>query len=150
MDVDRIECDVLIHTSMAQVWDVLTRPEHVATWFGGRKPVTMDLRPGGMLVFDHGSHGPLLARVVEVAPPRVLSFAMSQSPSGEEPSDGNATLIEFTLTADGAATRLCVVESGFATLKLPTDWALARREQNGVNWPGALARLKASCEEKVG
>lgn len=92
------------------------------------EPVEIDLRPGGLLVFDHGVHGVIPARVETVEPPRVLSWRCPQGAAGEEPDDSNATLVEFTLTRDDSTggSRLTLVESGFARLGLPADEAADR------------------------
>lgn len=85
--------------------DVLTEPVFPGRWFGSGEPVKIDLRPGGLLVFDHGVHGVIPARIATVEPPHLFSWRWSQGAAGEEPDDTNATL----------------VESGFARLGLTPD-----------------------------
>lgn len=83
-----------------------------------------------------------------VEPPRLFSWRWSQGAAGEEPADGNATLVEFTLTEDDAGgTRLTLVESGFARLGLPADEVADRHGANSRNWPGKLEQLRADCEQ---
>ena len=148
MDLDRFEQEIVINSPVARVWAVLTRPEHLAVWFGNDTPAQVDLRPGGLMVFDHGPHGLLMARIDRMEEPRVFSYRLSQSRTVEEPADGTATLVEFTLTANGDGTRLRVVESGFARLDLPADWVSTRRAQNGANWPGTILRLREYCQRQ--
>ncbi|MEU5597100.1 SRPBCC domain-containing protein [Streptomyces sp. NPDC020298] len=143
-----IERGIVINASPARVWSVLTEPAFLGRWFGNGQPVKIDLRPGGLLLFDHGAHGTIPARIERVEPPRALSWRWSQGAAGEEPDDTNATLVEFTLTAVNStgATRLTMVESGFARLGLPGEEAAVRHRANSGNWPGKLDHLRTDCE----
>lgn len=144
-----IERAILIKASRERVWSVLSEPAFLGRWFGNGEPVKIDLRPGGLLVFDHGIHGVIPARIQTVEPPRVLSWRWSQGAAGEEPDDANATLVEFTLTEDNSTggTRLTMVESGFARLGLPAEAATDRHRANSQNWPGKLDQFRADCEQ---
>jgi uncharacterized protein YndB with AHSA1/START domain len=146
-----IERAVLINAFRERVWSVLSEPAFLGRWFGNGEPVKIDLRPGGLLVFDHGIHGVIPARIQTVEPPRLLSWRWSQGAAGEEPDDSNATLVEFTLTEDDSAggTRLTMAESGFAHLGLPTEEVIGRHRANGQNWPGKLDPLRADCEQST-
>ncbi|MDX3114747.1 MULTISPECIES: SRPBCC domain-containing protein [Streptomyces] len=149
MTPDTIERAIVINASRERVWSVLTESAFLGRWFGNGEPVKIDLRPGGLLVFDHGIHGVIPARIQSVEPPRVLSWRWSQGAAGEEPDDSNATLVEFTLTEDESTggTRLTMVESGFAHLGLSTEEAADRHRANSRNWPGKLDHLCADCEQ---
>lgn len=153
---DTIERTILINAPVERVWSVLTEPAFLGRWFGNGEPVKIDLRPGGLLVFDHGVHGVIPARIETVEPPRIFSWRWSQGAAGEEPDDANATLVEFRLTEDltedvtedgsTGGTRLTLVESGFARLGLPVREAAERHRANSRNWLGKLDRLRADCE----
>jgi len=146
---DVIERSVLINASPERVWTVLTEPAFLGRWFGDGGPVKIDLRPGGLLVFEHGVHGVIPARIETVEPPRVLAWRWSQGAAGEEPDDSNATRVEFTLARDDSAerTRLTMVESGFSRLGLPDDEAADRHRANAGNWPAKLGQLRTECEQ---
>ncbi|MER7583847.1 SRPBCC domain-containing protein [Kitasatospora sp. NPDC097691] len=146
---DTIERTVVINAPRERVWSVLTEPAFLGRWFGSGQPVEIDLRPGGLVVFDHGVHGTIPARIRAVEPPHALSWRWSQGAAGQEPDDTNATLVEFTLAADvpTGGTRLTMVESGFASLGLPAGEAADRHRANTLNWPGKLDRLCADCEQ---
>jgi uncharacterized protein YndB with AHSA1/START domain len=144
---DTIERSVVINASLDRAWSVLTEPAFLGHWFGSGEPVKVDLRPGGLLLFDHGVHGTIPARVETVEPPRVFAWRWSQGAAGEEPTDANATLVTFTLAENTTTggTRLTMVESGFARLGLPNDEATAHHRANSQNWPGKLDQLREQC-----
>ncbi|WP_322748292.1 MULTISPECIES: SRPBCC domain-containing protein [unclassified Frankia] len=101
--------------------------------------------------FDHGVHGSLPARIEKVDRPRQLSYRWSQGDAGTEPTDGNATLVEFTLDPVAEGTVLRVVESGFNSLSdLSAETVYARRAANLQNWPGKLDFLRLRVEQFVG
>jgi uncharacterized protein YndB with AHSA1/START domain len=142
MKEDRIEREIQIAAPIDRVWAVLTEPEYVTTWFGTGVPIEIDLRPGGIMVLDHGSHGRYSTRLVDVSPPHVLSYRWAASYPGVVADENNSTLVEFTLTPTSDGTLLQVVESGFATLDIPEG----REESAGFDnhsggWSEVLQRL---------
>ena len=70
------------------------------------------------MVLRWAEYGTSHGRVVAVEPRTRFSYrwAPFKEPAGEEPVEGNSTLVEFTLAPEGDGTRLRVVESGFASL----------------------------------
>src|ERR687890_1582367 len=114
---DQIERDITINAPVDRVWELITQPEHVGRWFGDAG-AEIDLRPGGEMILRGTEHGTSRARVVAVEPHTRFSYrwAPFKDPGGEEPVEGNSTLVEFTLQREGDGTRLRVVESGFASL----------------------------------
>jgi uncharacterized protein YndB with AHSA1/START domain len=124
---DQIEREIVIDAPVQRVWELITQAEHLGRWFGDAG-AEVDLRPGGALVLRWAEHGTSHGRVVAVEPPGRFSYrwAPFKDPGGEEPVEGNSTLVEFTLAAEGDGTRLRVVESGFASLATSDE----RRAQN--------------------
>lgn len=142
-----IEREIHISGPVEQVWERLTDARFLGEWFGNGEPVQLDLRPGGLLLFDHGVHGALPARIDTVEPPGKLSYRWSQGvAAGEEPGPDNATLVEITLTADGGGTVARFRETGFANLPLPEAHLRTRYEQNSTGLPAKLEQLKQSVE----
>ena len=139
---DRIEREISIAAPVETVWEVLTDPAHVGTWFGTGKPAEVALRPGGVMVLDHGEHGAYRTRIVEVDQPRALSYRWASAYPGVLADEHNSTLVEFTLTPEGGGTRLRVVESGFSRLSIPPERvADAGYESHSEGWSGVLSKL---------
>jgi uncharacterized protein YndB with AHSA1/START domain len=136
---ERIEREVLIEAPLEVVWAVVTESEHVGEWFGDSAEI--DLRPGGDAVLTWEKHGSALARVEKVEPPHTFSFRWAR-PMGAEPSEGNSTLVEFNLSAEGEHTRLRVVESGFPALDGSEEEKATYAEGNTEGWKAELADLQ--------
>jgi uncharacterized protein YndB with AHSA1/START domain len=108
---DTIERELRLDAPVERVWQVITDPAYVARWFGDKAEI--DLRPGGAAVFGWSEHGDGAARVERVEPPHVFAFRWMRE--HDVPYDeAGTTLVEFTLSPDGAGTRLRLVESGFS------------------------------------
>jgi uncharacterized protein YndB with AHSA1/START domain len=103
---NRIEREILIEAPIDVVWAVVTEPEHIKGWFSDT--VELELTPGGKLALHWDDHGTVDGRVERVEPPRLFSFRWAVGPGAPD-----STLVEFHLSAEGAATRLTVLESGF-------------------------------------
>ncbi len=65
---------------------------------------------------------------------------------GVAPTDGEATLVEFTLVPDGSGTLLRVVETGFASLNATAEEQVTSAEENAKGWTSELAELKEYAE----
>jgi uncharacterized protein YndB with AHSA1/START domain len=120
-----IRREIVIDAPVDVVWAVVTEPEHIAGWFSDG--VELELRPGGRMALRWERYGVVRGRVERVEPPHVFSFrwVVPREP-GAEVAERNATLVEFTLSPEGASTRLTVVESGFD--------ALDGREEDREGW----------------
>lgn len=140
MTSDRIEREVLVQASVERVWAVVTEAEHVARWFafGGAE---VEARPGGALVLRWDEHGTFRGRVVAAEPPRRFAYRWALVPD-VEPGPGNSTLVEITLTPEGDATRLRVVESGFDALDVSPEARARHVAENEQGWLGGLDALR--------
>jgi uncharacterized protein YndB with AHSA1/START domain len=139
---DHIERETTIEAPVERVWELLTRAEHVGRWFGDAG-AEIDLRPGGEMVMHWRDYGSSRARIETVEPQRRFGYrwAPFKDPGGAEPVAGNSTLVEFTLTPDGDATRLRVVESGFAALACSDEQRAKNLEGNTEGWASELGEL---------
>ena len=138
---DSIVRETVVAATTERVWQVLTRPEYLPRWFGAEK-AEVDLRPGGALVMVWAEHGTGYARIERVDEPTLFSFRWAIEP-GAQPTPGEETLVEFTLTPEGDQTRLRVVESGFAGLNRPAEKQEWHRERNVDGWRQVLEAVAA-------
>lgn len=143
MAADRIESEILIKASRQRVWEVLTEPAQISRWFGNSTQA--DLRPGGKMVFTWDEHGSHHAVIERIEPPAFFSYRWAR-PAGEEPVEGNSTLVEFTLSQAGDATMLRVVETGFASLKVSADEQQTAVRENTEGWANELGELQQYAE----
>jgi uncharacterized protein YndB with AHSA1/START domain len=144
---DRIESEVLIEAPVDVVWSIVTEGEHVGKWFSDSAEI--ELEPGGKAVLTWDEHGSFPGRVERVEPPRFISFRWAR-PAGVEPTEGNSTLVEFTLSAEGEGTRLHVVESGFRELDGTDEEKAEYAEGNTLGWAKELGELREYVSEHVG
>jgi len=145
MTARMIEHDITVAAPLDQVWALVTRPEHIAAWFGDGRPGVVDLRPGGRITFQHGPHGAIPGRIEAVDAPRHVAFRwVVTDPYDEEPTPANSTRVDLQLTPDAAAmTRVHVTEQGYDQLTLPAADRAARYQANDQGWPRILERLRA-------
>jgi uncharacterized protein YndB with AHSA1/START domain len=145
---DRIERETVIDAPLERVWEVITEAEHLGRWFGNAG-AEIDLRPGGAMVLrwapDRAHHG----RVVAVEPPTRFSYrwAPFDDPGGDEPVEGNSTLVEFTLQPEGDGTRLRVVETGFASLAASDEQRARNVDGNTGGWQRETDELREYAEK---
>ncbi|RIQ22546.1 SRPBCC family protein [Jiangella rhizosphaerae] len=143
MTTDRIERDIVIAAAPHRVWEIVTRAEHLGTWFADAG-AEIDLRPGGELTLTWKEYG-VSRGVVETVEP-YTTFAFRWALDDGRPGDGNSTLVVFTLTPDGDGTRLRVVESGFSELAGGPDQQAKHVEQNTEGWRLELEELRGYAE----
>jgi uncharacterized protein YndB with AHSA1/START domain len=147
MTSDRIEREITIAAPVERVWAVLTEPEHAGVWFGQGAPTQVDLRPGGIMVLDHGEYGVFQTRIEKVDPPHYFAYRWASGYPGEVATDTNSTLVEFTLAPDGDGTRLSLSESGFASLNIPAERErTAGYDSHSQGWPVKLEDLRKHAE----
>jgi uncharacterized protein YndB with AHSA1/START domain len=147
MSTDRIEREVMIAASPERVWAVLTEPEHVGTWFGTGSPAEIDLRPGGLMLLDHGAYGSYSTLIVKVDPPRAFSYRWASAYPDVVATPDNSTLVEFTLEPADGGTVLRVVESGFDAIQIPAArLESAGFESHSQGWSGVIEKVGAYAE----
>ena len=144
---EQIERETVIAAPVERVWALLTEAEHLGRWFGDAG-AELDLRPGGALSLNWERYGTVRGRVVAVEAPRRFSYRWSvlRESFDSEPVEGNSTLVEFTLQAEGDGTRLRVVESGFDTLFADPAKQGERAEDNRKGWGSELDELREYAE----
>jgi uncharacterized protein YndB with AHSA1/START domain len=145
---DRVERTVHIAAPVERVWEILTTPEHIGRWFGSGSPATVDLRPGGVMVLAPAGPGErYLARIVKVDPPHYFAYRWASAYPGVLADETNSTLVEFSLVAGEATTRLTVCESGFAALTIPPGREpFASHESHSEGWIEVMQTLAGYVE----
>jgi uncharacterized protein YndB with AHSA1/START domain len=141
----QIEREIEIAAPINRVWAILTEPTHIAAWFGDSVQMG-NLRPGAAMVFGWRNDGNFRATAERVEPPRFFSYRWASN-SDTDPTTGNSTLVEFTLTEVADGTRLRVVESGFASLDLPEDVQAKAAVENTDGWRSELDDLLRYAEQ---
>jgi uncharacterized protein YndB with AHSA1/START domain len=109
---DAVTCEALIAAPRERVWAALTEPAHLAAWFGDTAEI--DLRRGGGVRFGWRADEVCTGVVVKVEPVRRFAFRWDAFGTIKDP--GLYTRVDFRLHRSDDATRLVVVESGFAAL----------------------------------
>ena len=147
MTPDSISREIVIAAPIERVWSVLTSSEHIGAWFGRGEPTPIDLRPGGIMILDHGEHGTFPTRIETVQPPNRFAYRWASAHPGVQATEENSTLVEFTLTPEGAGTRLSLLETGFATLVIPPEReATAGYESHRAGWAEVLGNAAKYAE----
>jgi len=132
---DRIERSMELDHPAAKVWAAITTPEGLSAWFGDK--ATIDLRPGGAAEMTFRSGLTVDMRVERVEEPTVFGFTWRLPDLPED--DPRRTYVEFTLEANGAGTRLRMVETGFA--QLPDDSRRNTYDSHAQGWASELGEL---------
>ena len=145
---DQIERETYIAAPVERVWALITEAEHLGRWFGDAG-AEIDLRPGGALVLRWADSGASRGRVVAVEPHTRFSYrwAPFKDPGGDEPVEGNSTLVEFTLAPEREGTRLRVLETGFASLATTDEQRTANHKGNTDGWAYETGELREYAEK---
>ncbi|MGC5165471.1 SRPBCC domain-containing protein [Luteimicrobium sp. DT211] len=135
----RVTRTVRIEASRERVWAALTREDLLAEWFPQR--VTLpDAVPGATGTFTFDGYADVPVRVDEADEPHAFAYTWGQPGAPLTPE--TSTQVRFTLAADGAATVLTVVETGFERLADPSAAMRGNRE----GWTSELDELVAFAE----
>ena len=134
--IDTIEREVLIAAPIERVWDVITRPEHMGRWFGDA-----GAEQQGDVIRVRWEDAEAELRIVRSEPPHAFAWRWDSSIKGI-----GETLVEFTLAPEGDATRVHVIESGFASLAATDSVREEAREGNVRGWKNELGHLQHYAE----
>lgn len=150
LPADRIEREIDIDAPIDVVWTVITEPEHISGWF--TDSAELDVRPGGEGRFGwdaRASNREMVVnlRVVRLDPPRFFSFRWDY-PDGDEPTETNAPLVEFSLEARGDSTRLRLVESGLEKIVRSEEDKATYFAEHSSGWARIAERLRDYAAEQ--
>jgi uncharacterized protein YndB with AHSA1/START domain len=144
MPADRIEREIDIDAPIDVVWTVITEPEHITGWF--TDSAELDVRPGGegRLGWDAKATSREMVvnlRVERLDPPHFFSFRWDY-PDGDDPTETNAPLVEFSLEARGGSTRLRLVESGLEKIARSEEDKETYFAEHTSGWTRIAERLR--------
>jgi uncharacterized protein YndB with AHSA1/START domain len=131
--IDTIEREILINAPIERVWEIVTTPEHMGRWFGDAGAT----RQGDVITMAWEKHGEADLEVVREEPPNVFAYRWDANVK-----EAGKTLVEFTLNAEDAGTRVRVVESGFASLTATDAVRNELRDGNSEGWKHELGDLE--------
>lgn len=117
-----IEREIHVDASPDIVFEVVSKPEHLAQWWTDDARFETRAGAAGELVWGDGAQVVPIT-VVDVDPPRLFSFRWC-APEGEAADEGNSLLVRFELTAVDGGTRIRLVETGFREM----GWEAAKLE----------------------
>ncbi|MBM9503199.1 SRPBCC domain-containing protein [Actinacidiphila acididurans] len=147
MSEDMIERDTLIDASVERVWSLVSAP---GFWVADPESIKGTTAvEGESMVAKHPEFGEFPVRVVKVEPQSYVSYRWAPANPGQELTEGNSTLVEFTLSAEGDKTRLTVVESGFAALAVSEEVRAQTIANLSAGWPEVLDAAKKRVESTV-
>jgi uncharacterized protein YndB with AHSA1/START domain len=144
MTEDSIEREILIAAAPERVWPLVAKPGFWAT--DDESNCGRVAAEGESLVARHSEHGDFPMRVEKVDPPNYLAYRWVSAFPGEDLSENNSTLVEFTLTSEGDGTLLRVVESGFANLPTSDENRRNAIKDHTAGWEQCFTALIARVE----
>ena len=136
--VDAITREIVVDAPIERVWRAVSSPDEISQWFGD--VTEFETREGSKALFGWTEFGQSFeAEIVTVDEPFRFAYrwALEAAKSLEE---SHVTHVEFTLERDGEATRLTLVESGFAAL--PDDEYQEHFGENSKGWTAELEDLR--------
>jgi uncharacterized protein YndB with AHSA1/START domain len=151
---DRIEREITIEAGLERVWELVTRPgwwvPDEASGAGGNAGGNVgepDRTPGSRTVRESEKWGRYVVEVVAIEPMHYAAFRWASEFPGEEPTDGNSTLVEFFVKPAGdGQVIVSLVESGFG--KLPPDRRENAHQANTNGWQEELASLARQASSR--
>jgi uncharacterized protein YndB with AHSA1/START domain len=143
MNNDRIEREIFINASVQTVWELISQP----AWWVGDAPGPDKVQVEGSLVVADTKYGKFTVLIEQEDSPNYLACRWASSFPGEEPKEGNSTLVEFVLNAKDGGTWLKVVESGFSNLTVSEEEQRKFFKENVHGWKQQLEVLRKRAEQ---
>lgn len=144
LEHNRIEQEVFIAAPLDEVWPLVSEP---AWWVGdGPGPDRVNIQ-GNRVVAETAKYGTFPVLIDQTEAPRYLACRWASSFPGEEPSEGNSTLVAFRLSEEIGGTRVRVIESGFAHLAVSQDEQQRAFNENAKGWAQQLGVLRQRAEQ---
>ena len=142
--VDSISRDIVINASPEIVYDVVSRPEHIAAWFSDEADLEPVAGSRGTLLFHQGTEKAvtIALTVVTAQRPHVFAFHwVSPDRLRASATASDPVLVEFRITAESGGTRLVVTESGLDAVTWDDAAKAAYAAEHSAGWAYFLPRL---------
>lgn len=154
MSTDTITREIVINASPETVYDVVSRPEHIANWFSDEAELEPVAGTRGVLTFRIGERrdedSVIEVAVVRADRPHLFAFKwISPERQRANPEARDAILVEFRISAGSEGTRLAVSESGLDSVDWDDAAKAAYAAEHYEGWEGFLTRLRAYAEGLV-
>ena len=135
---------IRIEAPLDRVWEAVSTPILIAQWFSETAEFDT-VEAGSEGLFSWEGYGPFAVQITEIEPKSVFAWRWAGAPSPVL-RDDDSTTARFTLEADGDATLLTVVETGFENIAGGTAHRRQRLEDNRGGWDIELDELAALLE----
>lgn len=129
---DTIERQLVIPVDRQRVWEAITAPGQVATWFADS--TTLQLEEGAPFIFQWNGYGERRAKVETIDPPNRFAYRwipMDETDQSIPFDEMPSTLVEFSLEDTPEGTRVTVIESGFSGLPADVREQMVRGNTDG-------------------
>ncbi|MFQ3546161.1 SRPBCC domain-containing protein [Halobacillus rhizosphaerae] len=140
---DEIKREIFIHAPIQKVWELISQP----AWWVGDAPGPDKVQVNGSRVVADTRFGKFPVLIEQSVPPTYLACRWASSFPGEEPKEGNSTLVEFNLTSKDEGTLLRVVESGFSLLTATEEEKTEYFKGNVQGWEMQMDVLRKRVDQ---
>jgi uncharacterized protein YndB with AHSA1/START domain len=143
---DRIHKQVVLRAPRARVWQAITDPRQLGSWFKVAFDDGVQFKPGqhvhGQVTYPGYEHIAFEATIDRLEPERVLAWRWHPSPvePNQNYSNEPTTLVTFELEDDGDGTRLTLTESGFDAI--PAERRGEAFRGNADGWEEQMGNVK--------
>ncbi|WP_181347410.1 SRPBCC domain-containing protein [Thalassobacillus sp. CUG 92003] len=143
MNNDHLEREIFIDASVKTVWELVSEP----AWWVGDAPGPDKVEGEGSRIVADTKYGKFPVLIEQEDSPHYLACRWASSFPGEEPREGNSTLVEFLLHETDEGTRLRLVESGFSSLAVSEDKQRKFFKENTKGWEHQLEVLRKRANQ---
>ncbi len=144
MTKDAIEREIFIRAEIDHVWSLVSK---VGFWVGDDLLFDKDANEGELVVIDTANYGSFPVQVERLEAPRYAAYRWASGFPGANPTQGNSTLVEFTLVEQDGGVILRLKESGFASLAGVQAIRDSILDDNATGWSLQLERLCRVVDE---
>lgn len=141
MEALTVERTIWIDAPRERVWEAITTPEQIMTWWGGDHWEFSALEVGGIVKFGDPNDF-MIATIDTLEPPH--RFTILWPP--QEQYHGISMYTTYLLTEENGGTKVTVQETGFEAL--PDDVRQKRFDSTSQGYQTVLAGLKDYVEAK--